>query len=158
MNDLKSGYLLKTDPRQQILGEGIGGVIGAILSVFVLLIMKSAFGGFGTAELPAPQAAAVAAMVGGLQHIPAFLIGLGVGLVLYFTKLPSATLGLGVYLPIYISSIMGLGALLSVFTKQALSKKYGKEKLGEQTGLVASGLLGGEGITGVAIAILSMFK
>jgi hypothetical protein len=56
MNDLKSGYLLKTDPRQQILGEGIGGVIGAILSVFVLLIMKSAFGGFGTAELPAPQA------------------------------------------------------------------------------------------------------
>ena len=158
MNDLKSGYLLKTDPRQQILGEGIGGVIGAILSVFVLLIMKAAFGGFGTAELPAPQAAAVSAMVGGLQHIPAFLIGLGVGLVLYFSKLPSATLGLGVYLPIYISSIMGLGALLSVLMNKVLFRKHGKEKIGEETGLVASGLLGGEGITGVAIAILSMFK
>ncbi len=158
MNDLKSGYLLKTDPRQQILGEGIGGVIGAIFSVFVLLIMKAAFGGFGTAELPAPQAAAVSAMVGGLQHIPAFLIGLGVGLVLYFSKLPSATLGLGVYLPIYISSIMGLGALLSVLMNKVLFKKHGKEKIGEETGLVASGLLGGEGITGVAIAILSMFK
>ena len=97
-------------------------------------------------------------MVGGLQHIPAFLIGLGVGLVLYFSKLPSATLGLGVYLPIYISSIMGLGALLSVLMNKVLFRKHGKEKIGEETGLVASGLLGGEGITGVAIAILSMFK
>ncbi|MPM28388.1 hypothetical protein SDC9_74910 [bioreactor metagenome] len=158
MNDLKSGHLLKTDPRQQILGEGIGGVVGAILSVFVLLIMKASFGGFGTAELPAPQAAAVAAMVGGLQNIPAFLIGLGLGLVLFLAKLPSATLGLGVYLPIYISSIMGLGALLSVLIKRIFKSKWSKEELGQQSGLVASGLLGGEGITGVAIAIISMLK
>ncbi|MGE4583493.1 MAG: OPT/YSL family transporter [Sphaerochaeta sp.] len=158
MNDLKSGYLLKTDPRQQILGEGIGGVIGAVLSVFVLLIMKASFGGFGTAELPAPQAAAVSAMVGGLSHVPAFLIGLGIGLVLFLAKLPSATLGLGVYLPIYISSIMGLGALVSSLLKFVFGKKTSKEKLNEQTGLIASGLLGGEGITGVAIAILSMLK
>ncbi|NCC64736.1 MAG: peptide transporter [Spirochaetia bacterium] len=158
MNDLKSGHLLKTDPRQQILGEGIGGVIGAVLSVFVLLIMKASFGGFGTAELPAPQAAAVSAMVGGLSHIPAFLIGLGIGLVLFLAKVPSATLGLGVYLPIYISSVMGAGALLSVLTKAVLKKKVAKEALTENTGLVASGLLGGEGITGVVIAILSMLK
>ncbi|NLK06684.1 MAG: peptide transporter [Spirochaetales bacterium] len=158
MNDLKSGHLLKTDPRQQILGEGIGGVVGAVLSVFVLLIMKASFGGFGTAELPAPQAAAVAAMVGGLQNIPAFLIGLGLGLVLFLAKLPSATLGLGVYLPIYISSIMGLGALLSVLIKRIFKSKWSKEELGQQSGLVASGLLGGEGITGVAIAIISMLK
>ena len=156
MNDLKSGHLLKTDPRQQILGEGIGGVVGAILSVFVLLIMKASFGGFGTAELPAPQAAAVSAMVGGLGHIPAFLIGLGIGLVLFLANIPSATLGLGVYLPISISSVMGLGALLSVVTKALFKRRVGKEALTENTGLVASGLLGGEGITGVAIAIISM--
>jgi uncharacterized oligopeptide transporter (OPT) family protein len=158
MNDLKSGYLLKTDPRQQILGEGIGGVIGAVLSVFVLLIMKASFGGFGTAELPAPQAAAVAAMVGGLGHVPAFLIGLGIGLVLYLANIPSATLGLGVYLPIYISSVMGLGALISGVLKAIFKKRTETAKLQDKTGLVASGLLGGEGITGVAIAILSMLK
>jgi uncharacterized oligopeptide transporter (OPT) family protein len=158
MNDLKSGYLLKTDPKQQILGEGIGGVIGAVLSVFVLLIMKASFGGFGTAELPAPQAAAVSAMVGGLGHIPAFLIGLGIGLVLYLANIPSATLGLGVYLPIYISSVMGLGALITGGLKLALKKHTEVAKLQDETGLVASGLLGGEGITGVAIAIISMLK
>lgn len=158
MNDLKSGHLLRTDPRQQLVGEGIGGVFGAVISVFVLLIMRKAFGGFGTPELPAPQAAAVSAMVGGLSHVPAFLIGLAIGLVLYLTKVPSATLGLGVYLPIYISSIMGLGAILSLIIKSIFRKKYTTEKLTDQTGLIASGLLGGEGITGVAIAILSMFK
>jgi putative OPT family oligopeptide transporter len=158
MNDLKSGYLLGTDTRQQILGEGIGGVVGAVLSVFVLLIMKASFGGFGTPELPAPQAAAVAAMVGGLSHVPAFITGCVIGLILYLSKLPSATLGLGVYLPIYISSIMGLGAVLSLGIKKIFSKKYSSELLGEGSGLVASGLLGGEGITGVVIAIISMLK
>jgi uncharacterized oligopeptide transporter (OPT) family protein len=157
MNDLKSGHLLKTDPKQQLLGEGIGGVAAAVLSVFVLLTMRKAFGGFGTPELPAPQAAAVSAMVGGLEHVPAFLIGLVIGLVLFMAKVPSATLGLGVYLPIYISSIMGAGALLALIMQKAVAKRVPKEKMAEQTGLIASGLLGGEGITGVVIAIISMF-
>ena len=154
MNDLKSGHLLGTNPRDQIVGEGIGGVIGAVLSVIVLLAMKSAFGGFGTAELPAPQAAAVAKMVGGIEHVPAFLIGLVVGLGLFLAKVPSATLGLGVYLPIYISSVMGIGAISSI----VFTRKRNKEKTQKNIGLVASGLLGGEGITGVLIAILSMLK
>ncbi len=158
MNDLKSGHLLGTDPRQQLLGEGIGGVVGAVLSVFVLLVMRRAFGGFGTEALPAPQAAAVSAMVGGLSHIPAFLIGLGVGLVLYLANLPSATLGLGVYLPIYISSIMGLGSLLSITFKALFSSKTTGDRVDTRTGLIASGLLGGEGITGVVIAIISMLS
>ncbi|MFA5698993.1 MAG: OPT/YSL family transporter, partial [Sphaerochaeta sp.] len=154
MNDLKSGHLLGTNSRDQILGEGIGGVIGAILSVIVLLAMKNAFGGFGSAELPAPQAAAVAKMVGGIEHLPAFLIGLFIGLGLFLANLPSATLGLGVYLPIYISSIMGVGALSSLL----LARRKEKERVQKNIGLVASGLLGGEGITGVLIAILSMLK
>ena len=154
MNDLKSGHLLGTNPRDQILGEGVGGVIGAVLSVIVLLAMKNAFGGFGTPQLPAPQAAAVAKMVGGIEHVPAFLIGLFVGLALFLMKVPSATLGLGVYLPIYISSIMGLGALASLI----FTRKKDKEKSQKKIGLIASGLLGGEGITGVLIAILSMLK
>ena len=95
MNDLKSGHLLGTNPRDQILGEGIGGD-RAILSVIVLLAMRM------RSELrhsPAarPQAAAVAKMVGGTNicRIPDRSFR-RVG------ALPdestSATLGLGVYL------------------------------------------------------------
>ena len=154
MNDLKSGYLLKADYRQQILGEGIGGVVGAAVSVFALLAIKEAFGAFGTPELPAPQAAAVSAMAGGLKDVPAFAIGCIIGMVLFLAKVPTATLGLGVYLDTPISAIVGLGAIVSFLLHQAM----GKEKAGSRIGLVSSGFLGGEGVTGVLIALVSMLR
>ena len=154
MNDLKSGSLVGTRPRYQIIAEGIGGIIGAVTAAFALIVLKDAMGGFGSAELPAPQAAAVAAMVGGLTDSLAFFIGVVIGLVLYLLKVPSATLGLGVYLPTYISSAMALGAVIMAAVRK-VSKNKGKAD--EKASLISSGLLGGEGITGVIIAIVSMF-
>ncbi len=154
MNDLKSGSMLNTPPGAQVIGEGIGGVIGAVISAFVIVIMKEAFGGFGTAELPAPQASAVAAMVNGLGNSTIFVVGLVIGIVLYLCKVPAATLGLGVYLPNYISSVMALGSICMLIAK----KVFPKEKAETTGALVSSGLLGGEGITGVIIAIISLFS
>ncbi len=156
MNDFKSGYMIGTDPKAQLVAEGIGGVLGAVVAVIVLLVMKQSFGGFGTAALPAPQAAAVSAMAGGLGHVPAFLIGAIIGVALYLFNVPAATLGLGIYLPVYISSIMGMGAI-SMLIVRACTRKVPQEKVTHTTNLVASGLLGGEGVTGVIIAIISMF-
>ncbi len=156
MNDLKSGHLLGTRPSTQILAEGIGGVVGSIVAVIALFVLKDAFGGFGSDLLPAPQARAVTAMVGGLGHIPAFVIGASIGLALYLLTIPAATLGLGVYLPINISSIMGIGALLFLVIKAFVGKNK-KDTVVEKTSLVASGFLGGEGITGVLLAIIAMF-
>ena len=152
MNDLKSGYMLGADPKQQIIGEGIGGVVGAVVSVFVLLALKKAYGSFGTEALPAPQAAAVSQMVGGLKQVPAFTIGLVVGLALFLMNIPTATLGLGFYLSTSISTVMALGAVIAGI----FHKIYRKAKSDETIGVVSSGFLGGEGITGVIIAIISM--
>ena len=110
-------------------------------------------GGFGTEALPAPQAAAVAAMAGGLDNPTAFAIGTVIGIILFLTGLPSATFGLGVYLPTYISSAMALGAVIMEAAKRLGGNK---EKSQENAALISSGLLGGEGITGVIIAIASM--
>ncbi len=153
MNDLRSGSLIGTRPRYQIIAEGIGGVIGAIVAAVALEVLAASMGGFGTEALPAPQAAAVAAMAGGLDSPAAFAIGTIIGMILFLTGLPSATLGLGVYLPTYISSAMALGAVI-----MAIAGKFGrnKEKSQENAALISSGLLGGEGITGVIIAIVSM--
>ncbi len=153
MNDLRSGSLIGTRPRYQIIAEGIGGVIGAIVAAVALEVLAASMGGFGTEALPAPQAAAVAAMAGGLDSPAAFAIGTIIGMILFLTGLPSATLGLGVYLPTYISSAMALGAVI-----MAIAGKLGrnKEKSQENAALISSGLLGGEGITGVIIAIVSM--
>lgn len=156
MNDLKSGHLVGTRPSGQIIAEGIGGVVGSVVAVVALFVLKDSFGGFGSELLPAPQARAVTAMVGGLGHVPAFLIGAVVGIALYVLSVPAATLGLGIYLPINISMIMGFGAL----TLMAVKKVAGKERISkvtDRTGLVSSGFLGGEGITGVLLAIIAMF-
>jgi len=152
MNDLKSGYMLKTDPKQQIIGEAIGGVVGAVVSVFVLFLMKKSFGSFGTSVLPAPQAKAVASMASGIGSSPAFFFGVVLGAVLYLLGVPAATLGLGIYLSINISLIVGLGAFVALVLSR--SKKIKANDIS----LVSSGLLGGEGITGVVIAIVSMFS
>ena len=153
MNDLRSGSLIGTRPRYQIIAEGIGGVIGAIVAAVALQVLAASMGGFGTEALPAPQAAAVAAMAGGLDNPTAFAIGTVIGIILFLTGLPSATFGLGVYLPTYISSAMALGAVIMEVAKR-LGKN--KEKSQENAALISSGLLGGEGITGVIIAIASM--
>jgi putative OPT family oligopeptide transporter len=157
MNDLKSGHLVGTQPSAQIIGEGIGAVVGSVVAVIALFVLKDAFGGFGSDMLPAPQARAVTAMVGGLGHVPAFIIGALLGIILYVASIPAATLGLGIYLPISISTIMGIGALLFLGAKALFGARY-KEQLAEKTSLVASGFLGGEGITGVLLAIIAMLS
>jgi len=149
LNDFKSGYLLRTNPRAQIVAETVGGVIGAVVSVIVLFIMFRAYGTMGPGtELPAPQAYAVSTMVGGLPNTPAFLFGLMIGILIYLMRLPGMTLGIGMYLPMEISTAAFVGGVVSLIVGKI--KPESKE-----TGMiVSSGLLGGEGITGVVLAII----
>lgn len=152
MNDFKSGAVLKTDPRAQWLAEVIGGIIGAFVSVAVLMIIVTAYGTdvFGSEVFPAAQASAVAAMVGGISHMPAFLIGIVGATVLYILNVPVMTLGLGVYLPFYLSATAVIGGLLRFILDRTAPKI---EKSGVGT-IVASGLLGGESVVGVIIALI----
>ena len=149
LNDFKSGYLLKTNPRAQIIAETVGGVIGAVVSVIVLFIMFRAYGTMGPGtELPAPQAYAVSTMVGGLPNTPAFFFGLMIGILIYLMKLPGMTLGIGMYLPMEISTAAFVGGVISFIVGKVKPKS-------KETGLiVSSGLLGGEGIIGVVLAII----
>lgn len=154
MNDLKSGALVGTNPRHQMLAEAIGGILGAVVASFALIVLKNSFGSFGTAELPAPQAASVAAMMGGIGNKTAFFLGVAIGVALYILKVPAATLGLGFYLSTSISSIMALGAIITMVAKKIVKNT---KKAEENASFISAGLLGGEGITGVIIAIASMF-
>ena len=139
MNDFRSGYILHSDPKAQWLAEVIGGLVGAFVSVGVLAIILTAYGGeaFGSEMFPAAQAAAVASMVGGIAHLPAFIFGLIVAMVLYIIGLPVTTLGLGVYLPRFI-----------------LSKVAPKVEKSGKDNIIAAGALGGEGVIGVVIALI----
>ncbi len=153
MNDFKSGHILKTDPKAQWIAEVIGSIIGAVVSVFVLFIILRAYGGesFGTSEFPAAQSAAVAAMVGGVAHLPSFVIGLILAAILYIIGLPAMTLGLGVYLPFYLSATAFIGAILRVILDK-FAPNFEKKGTGS---VIASGALGGEAVVGVIIALIT---
>ena len=153
MNDFKAGHILRSDPKAQWLGECIGGLIGSFVTVGVFYVILQAYGptAFGNPEMfIAPQAGAVAAMVGGIPHMTSFLIGLILGCVLYCFNFPVMTLGLGVYLPFYLSATAFIGGALR-FIVQKAAPEYEKRGSGL---IVASGLLGGEAVVGVIIALI----
>ncbi len=162
MNDFKVGHMVHSDPRAQWFGEAIGGVIGAVVSVIVLFILYNAYGAdaFGDPTVfPAAQAGVVASMVEGIANMPAFLIGLSAGIVFYLLKLPVMTLGLGIYLPFYLSFTAFLGGLLKVvidLIQRGIHKNKPEPEI-KKNGIgliIASGLLGGEAIAGVVIALI----
>ncbi|MHC1723645.1 MAG: OPT/YSL family transporter [Aminipila sp.] len=156
MNDFKAGYILKTDPKAQWIAEAVGSVIGAVVSVVVLLIIVNAYGAdvFGTEIFPAAQASAVAAMVGGISHMPAFVIGLVLAVILYCVNFPVMTLGLGVYLPFYLSATAFIGGMLRLFADKVFPE-FEKKGTGS---IIASGLLGGEAVVGVILALIVAIK
>jgi len=152
MNDFKAGYKLGTNTKQQIIAESIGAIMGAIFSSAMLFVIKKSIGTFGTDTYPAPQAAAVASLVSGGQNNPELLWAIIAGAILYLLHVPSATLGLGIYMPIHISISMGFGAIIAV-----IMDKTGKVQ-NKDINLVSSGFMGGEGVVGVIVAIISIFS
>lgn len=169
MNDFKAGHILGTDARAQWLGQALGGVLGALVAAGVMVALVGAYGpdafGPGKAFVSA-QASVVATMVSGIPSVPAFVIGIVAGIALYWAKLPAMLVGLGVYLPFYMSFSSFLGAMAKfVYDKVQERKLAGlseaeraeKAERDENAGLVvASGVLGGESIAGVVIALVSL--
>ena len=166
MNDFKAGAVLGTSPTAQLAGQAIGGVVGAVVAVTVLQVLLAAFGpsAFGPdGQFVAAQASVVATMVTGIPQVPAFVIGLIAGFGLYLLRFPSMMLGLGIYLPFYMSLTAFLGAMAKV-AYQALARRRQRamgeeerrahqERNEENALLVASGLLGGESIMGIVLAL-----
>ncbi len=166
MNDFRAGHVIGTSPRAQWTGQAIGSVLGAFVSVAVMAVLLGAYGpaAFGPgAAFVSAQASVVATMVSGIPNVPAFAIGLTAGIVLYFLKFPSMMLGLGIYLPFYMSFTAFLGALAKVVYDAVCKRRRagldadaatGRAAVQAETGLVvSSGVLGGESIIGVLVAL-----
>ena len=160
MSDFKTGQIIGTDPRQMWVGQTIGSLIGSVVSVAVMVALVGAYGtgAFGPGQqFVAAQASVVAMMISGIPSVPAFVVGLVAGIALYCIGLPSMMLGLGVYLPFYMSLSAPIGALVKLVYDKVGGRKDDGELSHDDTGIiVASGLLGGESIVGVVIALATV--
>jgi putative OPT family oligopeptide transporter len=151
LNDYKTGQILGTNPLAQLVSQFIGGVAGTVVAAAAMFAIIAQFGGVGPDKgLPAGQAFAVSQMVNGIGQPLVFGIAVLIGAVLYLLKVPVMTLGIGMYLPFEISSVVFIGGLTRLISSRLHPKS------GETGNIAASGLLGGEGVTGVAVAIIKM--
>lgn len=156
--DLKTGFLLGATPRRQQMGELIGVLTSATFVCLAVLLLDDAYG-FGTDELPAPQATLMKVVIEGVleSSLPwSFVaIGVAIALVVEASGIPSLPFAVGVYLPVSTMTTVFLGGLLrSGMERQAPSPEKAASRR-EKGVLFGSGLVGGEGLMGVGIAAVA---
>ncbi len=154
--DLKTGFILGATPKKQQIGELIGAVISAFTIGGVLILLDSAWG-FGTKDLAAPQATLMKMIVEGVMdgNLPWALIFIGIFIAVTVEVLgiPVLPVAIGLYLPLELSSTIMLGGIIRYF-----SDKKKKESEAGAGVLFCSGMIAGEGLVGILLAILAVLK
>ncbi len=154
--DLKTGYIVGATPKNQQIGELVGSVAAALAIGGIMFLLDKAWG-FGSKELPAPQATLMKLVVEGVMggNLPWGLVitGAGIGIAIEVIGIPVLPVAVGLYLPIHLSTPIFIGGLLRAwFDKKG---EAGKEA-GENGVLFGSGLIAGEGLMGIILALLAI--
>jgi putative OPT family oligopeptide transporter len=182
LQDLKTGQLVDATPWRQQGALAIGTVAGALVIPPVLDLLQKAYGFAGTPgasatkALAAPQAALISALAKGVLQgdLDWSLLGegvlLGLGLVVVdeaikrlrkpgsHVQLPPLAVGLGIYLPMATTLMVVIGAVVG-WAWERRADRSARPASARQLGvLLASGMIVGEGLFGVALAALTVFS
>ena len=159
--DLKTGYLLGATPKKQQMGEIIGVVISGLAIGGVLYLLNAAWG-YGGAEVPAPQATLMKMIVEGIMggNLPWNLVFVGVflAIALEILRIPVMPFAIGLYLPIYLNASIMIGGVVRMFMDRR--KNVDEETKTKQTTdgtLYCAGMIVGEGLVGILLAIFAVF-
>lgn len=158
--DLKTGYLVGATPKKQQIGEIIGVIVSAVTIGVVLYLLDAAWG-FGSKELGAPQAILMKMIIEGIMggKLPWALVitGIVLAVVVEILGIPVLPFAIGVYLPVQLNACIMIGGLVRLYFDK---KKYRDEKEKKSTVnrgiLYCSGMIAGEGIIGIVLAILAV--
>ena len=159
--DLKTGYLLGATPKKQQMGEIIGVIVSGLAIGGVLYLLNAAWG-YGGAEVPAPQATLMKMIVEGIMggDLPWNLVFIGVflAIALEILRVPVMPFAIGLYLPIYLNASIMIGGVVRMFMDHR--KNVDEETKTKQTTdgtLYCAGMIAGEGLVGILLAIFAVF-
>jgi putative OPT family oligopeptide transporter len=168
LQDLKVGYILGGTPWKMQIGDIIGVFVAGLALFFPLYLLHTsdlasnpATGGFGSANLPAPQAGLMAALsqgiVGGEMAWPLVIVGIGLGIAMILVRVKSPMLlAVGMYLPLETTFAIFVGGLVRWFVdRQTQRRGYNEAQNArvENAGVLsASGLIAGEALMGLGVA------
>ncbi len=156
--DLKTGYILGATPKKQQIGEIVGVVASAIAIGGVLYLLDMAWG-YGSTELLAPQATLMKMIVEGVMggNLPWALVGIGafIAIVVEILGIPVLPFAIGLYLPIHLSTPMMVGGIVK-WLGEKNSAESDKKDADANGILYSSGLIAGEGLVGIFLAVLAI--
>ena len=159
--DLKTGFIVGATPKKQQIGEMIGVVVSAAAVGFVLYLLNEAWG-YGTTELPAAQATMMKMLVEGIMNaeLPWALIFIGVfiAIVAEILKVPVMPFAVGMYLPFSLSAGIMAGGIVRYIVEKIKGTDAEKKERADRGVLFTSGLIAGEGIMGIVLAVLAVAK
>ena len=180
MQDLKAGHILGATPQKQQIMQVVGVVSAALVMPLVLQLLMDAYG-FGPAtaahpdSLAAPQATLMQSVAEGVFSgdlpWPMIYAGMAIGVVIILLdkyqekrgsdfRIPILAVAVGIYLPFELDSAIMLGGLIAWAVSryqrsQSTADEYESRKKSSENGglLMASGLITGEALIGILLAI-----
>ncbi|MBR4073369.1 MAG: oligopeptide transporter, OPT family [Clostridia bacterium] len=158
--DLKTGYLLGATPRKQQIGEVIGVVAAAFAIGGTLYLLDKAWG-FGGNELAAPQATLMKLIIEGVMdgNLPWALVftGVFIAVVIELIGIPVLPFAIGIYLPVQLNACIMVGGLVRLALDKMKKKEEEKKAIVNDGILFCSGMIAGEGLVGIILALLAVF-
>ena len=157
--DLKTGYLLGATPKKQQIGEIIG-VISAALAIGGTLYLLDSAWGFGTDNLAAPQATLMKLITEGVMegNLPWSLVFIGafIAVLVEIVGIPVLPFAIGVYLPVQLNACIMVGGLIRLGFDKLKKDKREKDAIVNDGILFCSGMIAGEGLVGILLALLAV--
>ncbi len=158
--DLKTGYRLGSTPKKQQIGEVLGVVASALAIGGTLYLLDSAWG-FGSEELAAPQATLMKMIIEGVMdnNLPwgLVLIGVCIAIIIEIIGLPVLPFAIGVYLPVQLNACIMVGGIIRLVFDKMNKKEEEKKSIISDGILFCSGMIAGEGLVGILLAVLAVF-
>ena len=166
-SDLKIGHWIGATPRKQLALKFVGTLVAATFCGLAMWIMSQqpAGMGFGSSNLPAPQATAMKELLVGIMGTEnaqlrwyLFACGVILSLILQMAKVPALAFALGMYLPIELNVPVLIGGFLAwVVGRKREGEDPAKTKAGHNRGiLIASGLMAGGALMGIFDGIVNV--
>ena len=158
--DLKTGFLLGATPKKQQIGEIVGVVSAAFAIGGTLYLLNSAWG-FGSNELAAPQATLMKLIIEGVMegNLPWALVftGVFIAVVIEVIGIPVLPFAIGVYLPVQLNACIMVGGLVRLALEKMKKNEEEKKTMINDGILFCSGMIAGEGLVGILLALLAVF-
>ncbi len=158
--DLKTGYLLGATPKKQQIGEHAAVIVAAFAIGGTLYLLDSAWG-FGSQELAAPQATLMKLIIEGVMegNLPWALVFVGVfiAIVVEVVGIPVLPFAIGVYLPVQLNACIMVGGLIRLAMDKLNRDEEEKKAIVNDGVLFCSGMIAGEGLVGILLALLAVF-